>query len=68
MRIHGLTPFLESFEYLASAQPVEGDVPLRTSFISPGGASLMNSAAAESFWAFEAIASTQFRMPLACEN
>lgn len=31
------------------------DVPARTSDISPGGASLINSAAAESFWAFEAI-------------
>src|SRR5277367_2030919 len=57
VRIHGLTPFQESFEYLCfQFSPREGDVPLRTSFISPGGASLMNSAAAESFWAFEAIA------------
>jgi hypothetical protein len=57
VQIHCLTPFQESFEYLCfQFSQGEGDVPLRTSFISPGGASLMNSAAAESFWAFEAIA------------
>ena len=38
-----------------SVRIASNDVPVRTSVISPGGASLMNSVAAESFWAFDAI-------------
>jgi len=46
---------LELFEGLAVgvvSQRSGEEVPARTSVISPGGASLMNSAAAESFCAF----------------
>ena len=40
------------------------EVPPRTSVISPGGASLMNSAAAESFWTFDAILLQDESVPL----
>jgi len=59
-QIHDQSPCQESFECLFAISPpdrreVGRGPPLRTSGISPGGVSLMNSAAAESFWAFEAM-------------
>jgi hypothetical protein len=55
-QILGSNSFQQWFECLFISFGIIGwDEPARTSFISPGGASLMNSAAAESFWAFEAI-------------